>query len=63
MKKNTKVSWHVQGNLSAGNGTVISEEEDGHVLVAVNSFYGEPPFGYHPVIYCTVTWLIVEPLH
>jgi hypothetical protein len=60
MKKGTKVSWQVKGALGRGNGVVISDEEDGGVLVAVNSMTGEPNPGYHRVIHCTVTWLTVE---
>lgn len=40
-----------------GNGTVITDEQDGQVLVAVNTLDGSPNPGYHQVINCTVTWL------
>lgn len=61
MKKGTKVSWLIENHTVRGNGTVISDEEDGHVMVAVNTLdNSETPLGYHPVIYCTVTWLTVE---
>jgi hypothetical protein len=56
MKKNTKVSWDTgngPGQMpTTGHGICISDEEDGHVLVAVLS-EGEK----HHVIWCTVTWL------
>ena len=59
MKKGTKVSWTTgNGNgfdRTTGHGVTLSDEEDGHVLVAVLSD-GEK----HHVIYCTVTWLTVE---
>lgn len=59
MKKNTKVSWTLSNRIpeQRGNGTVISDEVDGHVLVSVDSLFGEPNQGFHPVIYCAVTWL------
>ncbi len=60
MKKNTRVSWQVAGLLHRGSGVVISDEENGKVLVAVDHMGGEPNPGYHPVICCTVTWLTVE---
>jgi hypothetical protein len=60
MKKGTKVSWLVNEASGRGHGTVISDEDDGHVLVAVDTMAGEPNPGFHPVIHCTVTWLKVE---
>jgi hypothetical protein len=59
MKKGTKVSW-VLGNganqsSTIGHGVTISDEEDGHVQVAVLTM-GE----MHHVIWCTVTWLTPE---
>ena len=60
MKKGTKVSWLVEGNTQRGNGLVISDEENGMVLVRVDTLHGEPNPGYHIVISCTVTWLTVE---
>jgi len=59
MKKGTKVSWQIAGMHKRGHGTVISDEDGGKVLVAVDSLYGEPNPGYHQVICCTVTWLTV----
>lgn len=56
MKKGTKVSWLAEGASVRGHGTVISDEENGGVLVAVDGGV----FEYHMVIYCTVTWLTVE---
>ncbi|MDB6033846.1 MAG: hypothetical protein JWM16_4184 [Verrucomicrobiales bacterium] len=60
MKKGTKVSWQAKGLHSRGAGTVISDEENGYVLVAVDHHGGEPSMDYHLVIYCTVTWLTIE---
>ena len=40
-----------------GYGKVISDEENGCVLVAVDTLDGSPNPGYHIVIHCTVTWL------
>lgn len=51
MKKNTHVSWTTNLGIP-GSGITISDEDDGHVLVAVLS-EGE----VHHVIWCTVTWL------
>jgi len=62
MKKGTRVSWLIEGQTNRGNGKTISDEQDGQVLVAVDSFAGEPPHGYHPVINCTVTWLTAAPV-
>ena len=61
MKKGLKVSWLVAGAKSRGSGVIISDEENGRVLVAVDTLEGEPNPGYHIVIHCTVTWLTVEP--
>lgn len=36
MKKGTKVSWLAEGATIRGHGTTISDEENGHVLVAVD---------------------------
>lgn len=52
MKKNTPVKWVTSLGVH-GTGVVISDEVDGHVLVAVDNAQGEE----HHVIYCTVTWL------
>ena len=60
MKKGTKVSWQVKGAPMRGSGLVISDEEDGMVLVRVDTLDGSPNPGYHIVISCTVTWLTVE---
>jgi hypothetical protein len=59
LRKGTKVSWLINPNMPSrrGQGTVLSEEDDGHVFVSVDTFEGEANPGYHPVIYCTVTWL------
>jgi len=63
MKKGTKVSWLAEGATIRGHGTVISDEENGRVLVAVDGGCFEYiPMAYHMVIYCTVTWLTVEHL-
>ena len=51
LTKATKVAW-TEGGVP-GSGQVITDEQDGHVLVAVDA---EP--GYrHLVIFCAVTWL------
>lgn len=61
MRMGTKVSWLVAGNVQRGNGVTITDEApDGTILVAVNSMFGEPNAGFHPVIHCTVTWLTIE---
>lgn len=60
MKKNTKVSWQVAGAKARGWGHTISDEQDGQILVSVESMLGEPNPGYHVVINCTVTWLTPE---
>lgn len=52
MKKGTKVNWVTASGVH-GSGILISDETDGHVLVAVDAPQGEE----HRVIYCTVTWL------
>lgn len=54
MKKNTKVKWVTASGMH-GTGVVITDEEDGHVQVAVDAPLGEE----HHVIYCTVTWLTI----
>ncbi|HEV3059762.1 MAG TPA: hypothetical protein VGY48_16035 [Vicinamibacterales bacterium] len=53
MKKGTLVSWSTKDG-NQGFGKVITDEDDGHVQVAVMSD-GEK----HHVIWCTVTWLTV----
>ena len=69
MKKGQKVSWQVSLGHDGvplpefngrGHGVVISDEEDGKVLVSVETMLGEPFPGYHRVIHCTVTWLTEE---
>lgn len=61
MRKGTRVSWLAEGATIRGHGTVISDEENGHVLVAVDGgALDHIPMAYHMVIYCTVTWLTVE---
>jgi hypothetical protein len=63
MKKGTKVSWLAEDATVRGHGTVISDEEDGRVLVAVDGgVFEQIPIAYHVVIHCTVTWLTVEEL-
>jgi hypothetical protein len=51
MKKSTKVSWTTKDG-NQGFGVTITDEEDGHIQVAVMSD-GEK----HHVIWCAVTWL------
>jgi hypothetical protein len=61
MKINTKVSWLVRGYTDRGQGTVIMDEDnDGFVVVAVDHFFGEHNLGYHPLIWCSTSWLEVE---
>jgi hypothetical protein len=61
VKKGTKVSWLAEGATVRGHGVTISDEENGHVLVAVDGgVLSEIPIAYHMVIYCTVTWLTIE---
>ncbi len=61
MKRNTKVSWLAEGATVRGHGIVISDEEDGKVLVACDKGTFEyVPVAYHVVIQCTITWLTVE---
>jgi hypothetical protein len=63
MKKGINVSWKLEGFEARGSGVTLSDEENGYVLVAVNNFgYGSevPALKYHPVIWCAVTWLMVE---
>ena len=61
MKKGTKVSWLAEGETIRGHGTVISDEENGRVLVACDGgTFQEIQSAYHMVIYCTVTWLTIE---
>ncbi|MFZ0311967.1 MAG: hypothetical protein WAL85_04585 [Candidatus Korobacteraceae bacterium] len=52
LTKGTRVTWTTASNVH-GSGACISDEQDGHVLVAVDAPQGEE----HRVIYCTVTWL------
>ncbi len=61
MKKGTRVSWLAEGATIRGHGTVISDEENGRVLVACDggTFQGIPT-AYHMTIYCTATWLTIE---
>lgn len=59
LKKNTNVTWHTKDGIE-GRGIVISDEEDGHVLVEVHSLRGKVD-EVHFVIRCTVTWLTVVP--
>lgn len=52
--KGSRVSWKTSMG-AIGFGEVVTEPQDGKVLVAVDAPAGEP----HPVIHCTVTWLSV----
>jgi hypothetical protein len=63
MKKGTRVSWLAENERVRGHGVTISDEENGRVLVAVDGGVLMPGISpaYHLVIYCTVTWLTVEP--
>lgn len=61
MKKGTKVSWTIKGRNGCGTGTVVMDEDDGYVFVAVDQQPGETSPGYHAVIHCTVTGLTEVP--
>ena len=52
MKKGAKVKWVAADGVN-GSGEVLTNEVDGHVLVAVDA----PANREHRVIYCAVTWL------
>lgn len=52
MWKDTKVEWVTASGVK-GSGVTITNEDEGHVLVAVDAAPGEE----HRVIYCAVTWL------
>lgn len=59
MKKGTKVSWKLKSG-GGGSGTVITDEENGRVQVAVEERWGNGTHcldEMHFVIWCTVTWL------
>jgi len=59
VKRGARVGWTLKDG-TPGKGTVISDEADGHVLVAVDPKPDAPSAftrEVHPVIYCTVTWL------
>ena len=51
MHKGTRVAWTLRDG-TPGEGVTISDEEDGHVLVATT---GEREFS--PVAWCVVMWL------
>lgn len=55
MQKNTQVRWVLKTGHT-GTGITISDEEDGHIQVAVVSRDGVAPEVHH-VIWCAVTWL------
>lgn len=62
MHHGTKVSWLTSGHTDRGHGVTISDEDpDGNIIVAVHDMFGEHNPGYHPVIYCAVTWLTPDP--
>jgi hypothetical protein len=56
MKKGTRVKWVTAQHRQAGQGVTISDEDDGHVLVAILVQEGVP-MEIHFVIWCAVTWL------
>lgn len=61
IRKGQRVSWLAAGATVRGQGQVISEEENGRVLVAVDGgVFDAIPVAYHMVIHCTVTWLTPE---
>jgi hypothetical protein len=62
MKKGMRVTWTLK-NGEVGLGTAISDEDDGHLLVAVDplppdaSWAKQSSKEFHPVIFCATTWL------
>lgn len=63
LKRGTRVGWTLKDGTQ-GQGVTASDEEDGKVLVAVDPLQPAPglrqsSLEFHPVIYCTVTWLTV----
>lgn len=52
MRKGTKVTWTTASGVY-GSGTVVADELEGHVPVAVDAEAGEE----HRMIWCAVTWL------
>ena len=68
MAKGTKVSWTLKSGMAGGNGTVVTDEVDGEVLVKVESQWEMHQMSgqktvtqneMHYVLSCTVTWLTV----
>jgi len=62
MNKGTKVSWQIANGQARGNGiTITDEDSDENILVAVNALglHNGEDMGYHPVIWCSVSWLTV----
>lgn len=64
MKRDTPVKWVGQTTGKKGHGITVSNEINGHILVAVLSdpngkdrSGGANATDEHRVIYCTVTWL------
>ena len=55
MKKGTKVTWTTKDG-KPGAGEVLTDEENGHVLVSVEKMHDEEQ-EVHVVIRCTTTWL------
>lgn len=61
MSEGTKVTWTTASGV-AGSGRTISDEcpegpFKGHIIVAKDAAPGEE----HPVIFCAVTWLTMQP--
>lgn len=60
MKKSTRVSWKLATGNGGGEGTVITDEEDGHVSVRVEKKWRDGQTWSDEekyVIHCAVTWL------
>lgn len=55
MKKGTKVDWTLTTGQT-GSGITITDEEDGHIQVAVHE-EGSVQLEMHHVIFCATTWL------
>ncbi len=59
----TRVGWTLKDGTK-GEGQTLSDEVNGHVLVAVDPKLDAPSAfsrEVHPVIWCTATWLTVLP--
>jgi len=60
-----RVCWTLKDG-SRGEGVTATDEIDGHIMVAVdplqpdpNRKYAQSSLEFHPLIFCTVTWLTI----